>query len=64
MAFEDVSQMNRAGSLANYELLGDADLMNKELDHYRDVTVEDIQRECNNIFRPENCSTLYYYSEN
>jgi predicted Zn-dependent peptidase len=64
MAFEDVSLMNRAGSLANYELLGDADLMNKELDHYRDVTVEDIQRECNNIFRPENCSTLYYYSEN
>ena len=31
MAFEDMSVMNRATSLAMYELLGDADLINKEL---------------------------------
>ncbi len=31
MAFEDISLVNRANSLATYELLGDADLMNKEL---------------------------------
>ena len=64
MAFEDVPLMSRAGSLANYELLGDADLMNKELAHYQAVTAEDIRQESKNIFTKENCSTLYYYSEN
>ena len=64
MAFEDVPLMSRAGSLATYELLGDADLMNKELDHYHAVTAHDIQQESKNIFTKENCSTLYYYSEN
>ena len=64
MAFEDVPLMSRASSLANYELLGDADLMNKELEHYHAVTAQEIQQECNNIFTADNCSTLYYYSEN
>ena len=31
IAFEDMSVMNRAASLATYELLGDAQLMNTEL---------------------------------
>ncbi len=64
MAFEDVPLMSRAGSLATYELLGDASLMNKELEHYRAVTAQDIQQESKNIFAKENCNTLYYYSEN
>lgn len=64
MAFEDVPLMSRAGSLATYELLGDADLMNKELEHYQAVTAEDIRDESKNIFTKDNCSTLYYYSEN
>ena len=64
MAFEDVPLMSRASSLANYELLGDADLMNKELEHYHAVTAQDIQQESKNIFTEDNCSTLYYYSEN
>jgi predicted Zn-dependent peptidase len=64
MAFEDVPLMSRAGSLATYELLGDADLMNKELGHYQAVTALHIQEECRNIFTEENCNTLYYYSEN
>jgi predicted Zn-dependent peptidase len=62
MAFEDMSVMNRAGSLAFYELLGDAQLMNTELEQYRKVTAEDILRECQSIFRPENSNTLYYLS--
>lgn len=64
IAFEDMSVMNRAGSLAYYELLGDASLMNTELDRYQEVTIQDIQEECRRIFRPENCNTLYYYSNN
>ncbi|MBA3674268.1 MAG: insulinase family protein [Chitinophagaceae bacterium] len=64
MAFEDIPLMSRAGSLATYELLGDANLMNKELEHYQAVTAEDIKQESKNIFTEDNCSTLYYYSEN
>ena len=64
IAFEDMSLMNRANSLATYELLGDASLMNRELDHYRAVTVTDIREVCNSIFGDNNCSTMYYYSDN
>lgn len=64
MAFEDIPLMSRVGSLATYELLGDANLMNKELEHYQTVSAKDIQEESKNIFTENNCSTLYYYSEN
>jgi predicted Zn-dependent peptidase len=64
MAFEDVSLVNRANSLATYELLGDAGLMNKELEYYHAVTVEEIQEESHNIFDESNSNTLYYHSEN
>jgi predicted Zn-dependent peptidase len=62
IAFEDMSVMNRANSLAFYELLGDAALMNEELNRYNKVTVEDIQSLSQEIFREENSSTLYYYA--
>jgi predicted Zn-dependent peptidase len=64
MAFEDISLTSRASSLANYELLGDAGLMNKELFHYQAVTAEDIQEECRNVFVDANCSTIHYLGNN
>ena len=64
MAFEDMSVMNRATSLAIYELLGDADLINKELNSYQSVTREEILHECKLIFDENNCSTLYYFANN
>lgn len=60
MAFEDMSVMNRAASIAMYELLGDADLMNKELEKYQAVTAEKIAEQCKIIFNENNCSTMYY----
>ncbi|HET7898676.1 MAG TPA: insulinase family protein, partial [Flavisolibacter sp.] len=63
MAFEDMSVMNRANSLAFYELLGDAGLMNVELDRYNVVTATDIQEISRDVFREENSSTLYYYAQ-
>ena len=62
IAFEDISLMNRANSLANYELLGDANLMNTELEKYQAVTREEVLEECRNIFTDNNSSTLYYRS--
>ena len=64
MAFEDISLVNRANSLATYELLGDADMMNKELQLYQAVTEKEIIDECNTIFKDKNCSTMYYRSNN
>lgn len=64
IAFEDMSVMNRANSLAFYELLGDAQLMNTELGRYHQVTVDDIMEECNKIFRNANSNTLYYMAKN
>ena len=64
IAFEDMSLMNRANSLAYYELLGDASLMNTELDRYNKVTIEDVKDLSNEIFREENGTTLWYLSKN
>ncbi|MEO9209635.1 MAG: pitrilysin family protein [Ginsengibacter sp.] len=62
LSFEDISLINRVNSLANYELLGNANLMNEELESYQAVTAEDILQECNAVFIDSNCSTLYYRS--
>ena len=63
LAFEDMSVMSRATSLAMYELLGDAELMNTELDKYKAVTSQQIVAESNLIFKNTNCNTLYYFAE-
>ena len=63
MAFEDMSVMNRAGSLAYYELLGDGELMNSEFKKYQEVTVQDILNMAKTILRPENSNTLWYLAE-
>jgi zinc protease len=64
IAFEDMSVMSRANSLAYYEILGDAAWMNFELEKYGSVTTEDILQESRNIFRKENSNTIYYLSDN
>jgi predicted Zn-dependent peptidase len=64
IAFEDMGVMNRANSLAYYELLGDASWMNFELEKYASVTTEDILQESRTIFRDSNSSTIYYLSDN
>ena len=64
MAFEDMSVMNRAGSLAFYELLGDGELMNTEFKKYQDVTVQDLKRIANAVLQPSNSNTLWYLAEN
>jgi len=62
MAFEDMTLMNRANSLAFYEFLGDANLMNTELSKYQAVTTDDIIKEAVRIFDVKNSNTLYYLS--
>ena len=63
IAFEDMGVMSRANSLAMYELLGDAELMNTELQRYQEITAQEVQRHCREVFRNENSNTLFYHSK-
>ena len=61
--FGDVGALNKAMNLTFYELIGDSDLINTEIEYYQAVQVTDIQRVANNIFRKDNASILYYKSK-
>ncbi|MGQ1888883.1 M16 family metallopeptidase [Thermophagus sp. OGC60D27] len=60
LVFEEIHYLNKAVNLAQYELLGMVDEINQEPEKYGAVTPPDIQEAAANIFRSENCSTLYY----
>lgn len=64
IAFEDMALMSRANSLAYYELLGNAALMNEELEKYKSISAQDILNYSNKIFNANNSNTLKYYSNN
>ena len=62
MEFSEMDLSGRALNLAIAEYMGDANLVNTELGLYRKVTAEEIKASAQEIFRKENCSTLYYLS--
>lgn len=60
IVFEDMSLLSRANNLAFYELLGDADMVNHEWEHYNAVTAAFLKETAGNIFRKGNGNTLFY----
>ncbi len=60
MNFSEASLLNRAISLATYELLGDANLINEEEKNYDAVSAERIQQFAQKIFTKEKSNTLFY----
>lgn len=60
LIYSEVSCLNKAISLAYFELIGDVELINSEVDAYQEVTAEDLCRVANEVFRPENCSQVVY----
>ncbi len=64
MNFSEASLLNRAVSLAYYELLGDANLINKEEENYDAVNSERIQRFAQKTFTEEKSNTLFYLKKN
>ncbi len=60
--FANTSILNKAINLSFYELLGNAELINQEVDAYRKVSREMVTDATNKYFVPSNCSTLYYKS--
>jgi zinc protease len=63
MVFSEMSLLDKAMNLAQFELLGDADWLNQETDKYLAVTAEQIQQQAQAIFRKDNSSTLIYLAE-
>ena len=64
LEFSEMRVLDKAMNLAYYELLGDASMANDLVQRYASVTTEDVTAEAIKIFRPENCSTLYYFAKN
>jgi zinc protease len=60
--FSNTSILNKAINLAFYELLGNAELINNEVEAYRSVSQDMIIEAIRKYFVPSNCSTLYYKS--
>lgn len=62
--FSEIEVLHKAMNLAYYELLGDANLINEEVNHYLKITATDIYEQANELFIPENSSVLHYFSRN
>ncbi|MBN4081799.1 insulinase family protein [bacterium AH-315-C07] len=60
ITFSEINILNRALDLAQFELLGNANLVNTEIEKYQKVAPAEIRNQCKKMFTPENCSTLYY----
>lgn len=54
------SVLNKAMELSFAELAGDANKINIDLERYRNVQIADVDKNAKQMFRKENCSTLYY----
>ncbi|MFL5753469.1 MAG: M16 family metallopeptidase, partial [Bacteroidia bacterium] len=63
LTFSETDVLTKATNLAISELLGDADLINKEVENYQAVTVQNIQEQAKIILNKNNCSTLYYLAK-
>jgi zinc protease len=61
--YSETEVLTKAMNLAFYEYLGNADLINTEMDKFRMVTKEDVLNVSREIFTKENQSVLYYLKE-
>lgn len=60
ISYSEINYQTKANNLAFFEFLGDIDLINTENRCYETITVDKIKATARRIFRPENCSTLWY----
>ncbi len=60
VVFSEVSVMGKAQALCQYELLGDAGLINTEIALYEAVTAADVQLAAQRFLAMENCAELRY----
>ena len=58
--FGQTTILNKAMALAISAFIDRAELVNEEIESYKKVDVQQIQQVAKELFRKENCSTLYY----
>ncbi|MHA4894926.1 M16 family metallopeptidase [Pedobacter sp. PWIIR3] len=63
MLFAEMSLLDKAMNLAYFELLGDAALLNTEIDKYLAVTPQRIMNAAKATFLKQQSSTLYYLTQ-
>lgn len=63
VTFSETDVLTKATNLAISELLGDASLINQEIEKYSQVTLEKIKEQANLVLDENNCSTLYYLAK-
>ena len=62
--FSNINYLNVATNLAFFELIGQAEDINHEVEKYRAITAERIMEVSKQTFVRENCSVLYYKAKN
>ncbi len=60
LLFAEMGILDKSMNLAFYELMGDANKINTEIQQYMRVTPEEIRNVAKEVFRKTNCSTLHY----
>jgi predicted Zn-dependent peptidase len=61
--FSNMNVQSKAMNLAYFEWLGNADMMDRELDLLRSVTLDEIKETARNLFLDSNCSCLVYLTK-
>lgn len=61
--FSEINVMNKAMNLAFFEMVGDASLINTEVDEHNSVTNEEIQMTAQKLFSKDNSNTLRYLAK-
>jgi zinc protease len=59
----EMNVLNKAMNLSFYELLGNAGLINNEIDLYKKVNTGQVKAVAAELFKKTNCSALYYKSK-
>ena len=62
--FGETDILNKAMGLSYYELLGNASMINREVEKYNNVSAEDIKIVAEKIFIESNSNIIYYKSIN
>ncbi|MEG1950253.1 MAG: pitrilysin family protein [Odoribacter sp.] len=60
ISYSEINYQTKASNLAFFEFLGDVHLINTEGERYSHITVDKIKETAADLFRQENCSTLWY----
>lgn len=64
LTFSDTNVLNRAMNLAWYDMLGDPNGINREIDKYLAVTTSHVKIVAQQIFDKTRCSTVRYFAKN